>query len=142
MNDSSMHSLRRARNRLGLTQRQLADFTQVGKSTIERAEAGKPVRAYNIQQICNYFSERYHRQVEPEELGLVYEEEESQKTNDALYEDQRGTVSEQPTVSDSIMNRRDLIRELTALGFTILMAPHQLRDYQPVIPVPEVPHLS
>src|SRR5438876_10078760 len=119
MNDSSMHLLRRARNRLGLTQRQLADFTQVGKSTIERAEAGKPVRAYNIQQICNYFSERYHRQVEPEELGLVYEEEEeeSQKTNDASYEDQRGTVSEQPTVNDSIMNRRDLIRELTAVRF-------------------------
>src|SRR5881227_2717189 len=103
MNDSSMHSLRRARNRLGLTQRQLADFTQVGKSTIERAETGKPVRAYNIQQICSYFSERYHRQVEPEELGLVYEkeEEESQETSDASYEHQSGTVSEQPTESGS-----------------------------------------
>src|SRR6266516_7688433 len=110
MNDSSMHALRRARNRLGLTQRQLADFTQVGKSTIERAEAGKPVRAYNIQQICSYFSERSHRQVEPEELGLVYEEEEeSQKTNDSPYEDQRGTVSEQPTENGSIMNKHELI---------------------------------
>src|SRR2546421_4861543 len=144
MNDSSMHALRRARNRLGLTQRQLADFTQVGKSTIERAEAGKSVRAYNIQQICSYFSERYHREVEPEELGLVYEEEEkeSQKTNDAAYEDQGGTVSEQPTENGSTMNRHDLIRELTALGFTILMAPHQLRDHQPVIHVPEGSHLS
>ncbi len=142
MNDSSMHSLRRARNRVGLTQKQLADFTQVGKSTIERAEAGKPVRAYNIQQICSYFSERYHRQVEPEELGLVYEEEESQKTNDAPYEDQRGTVSEQLTENGRIMNRHDLIQELIALGFTILMAPHQLRDHQPVIYVPEVSLLS
>ena len=144
MNDSRMHPLRRARNRLGLTQRQLADFTQIGKSTIERAEAGKPVRAYNIQQICSYFSERYHRQMEPEELGLVHEEEEkeSQKTNDASYEDQSGTVSEQPIKNDSIMNRRDLIQELTALGFTIIMAPHQLIDHQPVILVPEVSNLS
>ena len=144
MNDSRMHPLRKARNRLGLTQRQLADFTQVGKSTIERAEAGKPVRAYNIQQICSYFSERSHRQVEPEELGLVYEEEEkeSQEMNNVSYGDRNDPVSEQPTKSGRIMNGHDLIRELTALGFTIITAPHQLIDHQPIIHIPEVSNLS
>ena len=71
---SGMHALKKARLDLGYTQTMLADFAQVSVPTIKRAEAGKPLRPDIVQLICQYFSSRYHREIEPRELGLVYEE--------------------------------------------------------------------
>ena len=74
MPKENIHPLKKARLKLGYTQKLLADFAQVGEATIQRAEGGKPLRSDSIQQICNHFGERYQRQVTPQELGLVPEE--------------------------------------------------------------------
>lgn len=62
--------LRKARQRIGFTQQMLADFAQVGISTIKRAECGEHLRIDSMYQICQFFSEHYQRKVTPEELGL------------------------------------------------------------------------
>src|SRR6266487_852621 len=74
MQEKNIHPLKKARLKLGYTQKLLADFAQVGEATIQRAESGKPLRPDSIQHICNYFSECYQRHVSPQELGLVQEE--------------------------------------------------------------------
>lgn len=74
MPEEHIHPLKKARLKLGYTQKVLADFAQVGEATIQRAESGKPLRPDSIQQICNHFCERYQRQVTPQELGLLPEE--------------------------------------------------------------------
>src|ERR1700680_2862278 len=73
-NGKEIHPLKKARLKLGYTQAMLADFAQVGEATIQRAENGKPLRPDTIQQLCDYFSQRYERPVQPGELGLVNEE--------------------------------------------------------------------
>ena len=74
MHEENIHPLKKARLKLGYTQKLLADFAQVGEATIQRAEGGKSLRPDSIQHICNHFCERYQRQVSPQELGLVPEE--------------------------------------------------------------------
>lgn len=74
MQEKITHPLKKARLKLGYTQKVLADFAQVGEATIQRAESGKPLRPDSIQQICNHFSKQYQRHVSPQELGLVQEE--------------------------------------------------------------------
>jgi transcriptional regulator with XRE-family HTH domain len=74
MHEENIHPLKKARLKLGYTQKLLADFAQVGEATIQRAEGGKQLRPDSIQHICNHFCERYQRQVSPQELGLVPEE--------------------------------------------------------------------
>jgi transcriptional regulator with XRE-family HTH domain/tetratricopeptide (TPR) repeat protein len=44
---------------------QLAELVGIGKSTIERAESGKPLRVDTIQLLCTYFGKDAH------ELGLL-----------------------------------------------------------------------
>jgi transcriptional regulator with XRE-family HTH domain len=73
LKEENVHPLKKARLKLGYTQKLLADFAQVGEATIQRAESGKPLRPDSIQQLCSHFSERYQRQVSPQELGLVPE---------------------------------------------------------------------
>jgi DNA-binding XRE family transcriptional regulator len=70
MNEMSIHPLQKARKQLGLKQHMLAGFTGLSIPTIKRAESGKPLNAYSIAQICEYFSLQYKRKVEPAELGL------------------------------------------------------------------------
>lgn len=66
-------SLKIARLKLGFTQQMLADFARVGISTIQRAERGCPLRPDSVYLLCQYFSERYQREVLPVELGLSWE---------------------------------------------------------------------
>lgn len=77
MQEKNIHPLKKARLQLGFTQKILADFTLVGEATIQRAENGKPLRPDSIQRICSYFSERHQRQVLPQELGLIQEDQPS-----------------------------------------------------------------
>ena len=65
--------LRDARLRLGYTQQMLADFMQVGLTTVKRAESGESLRSSTIALICGYFSDRYGRLVTPDELGLTFQ---------------------------------------------------------------------
>src|SRR5690349_21774055 len=77
--EQGLHPLKKARLKLGYTQVMLADFAQAGKATIQRAERGETLRPDTIRQLCQYFSEHYHREVEPQELGLVFWEAETNR---------------------------------------------------------------
>jgi DNA-binding XRE family transcriptional regulator/tetratricopeptide (TPR) repeat protein len=70
MDEVEVHPLQRARRRLGITQKTLADFTLLSEPTIKRAEQGKLLDDYTITAICEFFSQKYGRPVEREELGL------------------------------------------------------------------------
>jgi transcriptional regulator with XRE-family HTH domain len=69
-----MHPLKKARMDLGYSQRLLADFIGISVPTIKRIEAGKAARVDNIRLICDFFTEKYNREVKPRELGLISEE--------------------------------------------------------------------
>ncbi len=85
-----MHPLKKARLDLGYSQKMLADFTGVSTPTIKRIEAGKPIRIDNIRLICDYFTKRYNREVEPHELGLAYEEK--QDSNETSHPSQNESI--------------------------------------------------
>lgn len=70
MSDMNVHPLQRARKKLGIKQKVLADLTGLSEPTIKRAESGKLLDTYTVSAICDYFSMRYGRQVSAEELGL------------------------------------------------------------------------
>ena len=59
------NALRQARIRRNLTQQLLADFTQLGLSTIERAERGQRIRMDSCRRLCEFFG------ASAEELGLL-----------------------------------------------------------------------
>ncbi len=65
-----IHPLKVARHYYQLSRETLAAHTLVSSSTIKRAEAGTPVSNYAIAQLCKFFSQQTHRQVQPHELGL------------------------------------------------------------------------
>jgi tetratricopeptide (TPR) repeat protein/transcriptional regulator with XRE-family HTH domain len=71
VSDIKIHPLQQARKNLGIKQKALADLTGLSEATIKRAERGELLSPYTIAQICEYFSRRYSRQVEPQELGLA-----------------------------------------------------------------------
>ncbi len=70
MSEIKIHPLQRARKKLGIKQKTLADLTGLSEPTIKRAERGSPLEDYTISAICEYFSQRFGRQVHREELGL------------------------------------------------------------------------
>lgn len=57
--------LRRARLQKGWSQQQLADFAEIGITTVARAESGKFLRIDTIQRLCACLEKT------PEQLGLV-----------------------------------------------------------------------
>ena len=69
------HLLREARLKKGWSQRQLADFSGLSLSTIERAERGEPLRIDSIQLLCECLNKT------PEELGLVKIEDRKEGIN-------------------------------------------------------------
>src|SRR5947209_20001884 len=70
MSEIQIHPLQKARKKLGIKQKVLADLTGLSEPTIKRAESGRPLDDYTIIALCDYFSMRYRREVKPEELGL------------------------------------------------------------------------
>ena len=87
MDEIKIHPLQQARKRLGIKQVVLADLTGLSVPTIKRAERGDALNAFSISQICDYFSLRYNRRVEPQELGLrgQWDAEESTESNRVSY---------------------------------------------------------
>ena len=126
-----MHPLRKARKRLGYTQEILAGLTKLSKSSIERAESGKPLSSFVIQSICGFFSHEYERKVTPEELGLVDDAgEERQEGRGALYTDEEnGALHE--TESGEDVDRREAMKKMRDIGLTLVTAPHVLLSMQP-----------
>jgi tetratricopeptide (TPR) repeat protein len=125
--EQTFHFLKKARLKLGYTQVMLADFAQVGKATIQRAERGEPLRPDTIRQLCAFFSEYYHRQVEPQELGLVYwETGQSDEQNDSALSPQ--AEEEHNQESEAMMDRREAIKKLGHMGLILAAAPHVLLE--------------
>ena len=131
--EQGLHPLKKARLKLGYTQVVLADFAQVGKATIQRAERGEPLRPDTIRQLCSYFSERYHRQVEAQELGLVFWETEGSQhdKDDSLHsypEREEEITPAQESEGESLIDRREAMKKLGNIGITLAAAPHFLLD--------------
>ena len=82
--EKRMHPLAIARNHCNLSQKVLAGLSGISLPTIQRAEAWKPIGAESRQLLCDYFSDRFHRQVDAQELGLVYVESEKEQESIAV----------------------------------------------------------
>ncbi|TMC16079.1 MAG: helix-turn-helix transcriptional regulator [Chloroflexi bacterium] len=103
MSEIKIHPLQRARKQLGLKQQVLADLTGLSLPTIKRAERGLVLNDYSISQICTYFSMRYNRKVEPQELGLYGQWE---KDESMLIEKEVNVINRKPA-SSSLRDERD-----------------------------------
>jgi transcriptional regulator with XRE-family HTH domain len=66
--ETEMHPLRAERLHKGWTQRQLADFSLVSLSTVERAERGEPISLDSRQRLSECLNKTY------EQLGLLVSE--------------------------------------------------------------------
>jgi transcriptional regulator with XRE-family HTH domain len=84
MTEIRIHPLQQARKKLGIKQQVLADLTGLSIATIKRAEKGETISLFSISQICQYFSNRYNRSVEAQELGLQNQWESENTTNQNL----------------------------------------------------------
>ena len=126
--EQTVHPLKKARLKLGYTQVMLADFAQVGKATIQRAERGEPLRPDTIRQLCEFFSQYYHRQVEPEELGLGLSFWESDQLDEQEAYSQTPEVEEQTEEREEMMHRREAIKKLGNMGLALAVAPHYLLE--------------
>jgi tetratricopeptide (TPR) repeat protein len=126
MKDMNVHPLRAARLNLPrpLTQQELADFTEVSLSTIERAERGKSIGIDSQKRICNYFNKT------PQQLSLQChdereEREETQDSSDTSYVHDRQDYDSIPTSrpGDSV-KRRDFIHKGFRAASVTLLAPY------------------
>jgi len=100
MDEIKIHPLQAARKKLGIKQSVLADLTGLSTPTIKRAEGGEPLNAFSVSQICEYFSMRYNRKVEPQELGLHSQWE----SKEALANE---PIQKQPTVEQTATSSID-----------------------------------
>src|SRR5947207_8278757 len=69
------HPIRKERHRRGWKQQQLADFAQIGLSTVERAERGEGISLESVQRLCNCLGKS------PEQLGLLKTEYQTSQAN-------------------------------------------------------------
>lgn len=126
----TIHPLKKARLKLGYTQVMLADFTQVGKATIQRAERGESLRPDTIRQLCDYFSEHYHRQIEPEELGLIYWEtsqlDQQETFTPSLESEEEGGTQE--SANEDNIDWRKALKQLGNMGLALATTPHLLLE--------------
>lgn len=109
-----MHPLRAARLNLSrpLTQQQLADFTEVSLSTIERAERGISIGIDAQQRLCDYFNKA------AQELGLQCygESKETQESGSVSISKPGGSI-----------NRRDFTHGALRVASVTLFAPNDLK---------------
>lgn len=144
-NDKNIHPLKQARLKIGYTQAMLADFAQVGRATIQRAEKGEPLRPDSIHMICKHFSEYYQRRVEPEELGLAsWQAEQSYNDEpDPSYSQEEDLEGD--TEGDDPMDRREAIKTIGGIGVVLATPPHLLSQtlshQTPLAPV-QLPHVE
>ncbi len=104
-----MHPLKKARQDLGYSQQTLAHFIGISVPTIKRIEAGKTVRIDSIRLICDFFTEKYKREIKPHELGLVREENQD---NSKLYIPQHNIIDlslPNPEIADKLDNAEVII---------------------------------
>lgn len=95
-----IHPLTLARKRCNLSQKLLAELSGVSLPTVQRAESWKPVGAESRRLLCDFFSDRFHRQVDVQELGLIYEDaqtsaEVNEQTQKGTNQPQQSLLSEQ-----------------------------------------------
>ncbi len=110
MNETKIHPLKVARERHNLSQKQLADFTQLGLATIQRAERGKALRPDVRQRLSDYFD------ISSLDLGLVSEVDQDynneQVTSNSLQDTELQDQIQES--DDKDVDRRDFLQ--TSLG--------------------------
>jgi DNA-binding XRE family transcriptional regulator len=96
MSEISLYLLRKAREDFDITQEDLAVETGLSTKTISRAEKGDPISLFVATQICEYFSKRYYRKIEPSELGLKIQRRirVSSGHNDDIVDAHRSAITE------------------------------------------------
>ncbi len=118
MNDTKTHPLKAARERRNLSQKQLADFTQLGLATIQRAERGKALRPDVRQRLSDYFG------ISSLDLGLVNEGYDSEQTVSSSHQ---GTElqdqAEEP--GNNNVDRRDFLYNSLGIVGGALVTPTQ-----------------
>lgn len=121
MDETKIHPLRLAREKLGITQEVLADLAGLSVPTIKRAERGETLGAFSIAQICTYFSERYRHQVEPKDLGLrrQWESKESASDAQAASETQSHHSSDQTTsiLLENLLDNQEFLSKVGQIVF-------------------------
>lgn len=122
---AKIHPLQQARKRLGIKQNVLADLTGLSTPTIKRAEHGDPLSMYSVSQICEYFSMRYRRKVEPQELGLHCQWESEDALNNVPTQEQSTSMPTNQVGEEEPINST-LSYALSQLGSTkatLIIAP-------------------
>src|SRR5579885_2861755 len=139
--------LRRARLQKGWSQRQLADFAEIGIATVARAERGRPLRIDNVRRICTCLDKT------PEQLGLLPLEDprESMKTFYRKREGAKEDASASPvrftpeqvvslfrllasgdiTMAHFDPERREALLQLLSTGSMLTIVPQALADPDP-----------
>jgi len=116
MRYNQLHPLKSAREKRNLTQQMLADFTQMSKATVNRAERGEPISAENRRRICEFFGKS------SEELGLVSNSSQLNNIDTAMLSDDG--------VEDD-MNRRQVLQRLGLAGIATVLGTHELLSDEP-----------
>src|SRR5438874_1579682 len=96
MDTIGAHPLKIARRELELTQEDVAIATMLTSQTIKRAEKGERLSPYVISQLCKYFSEQYHREVTPQELGLKKQQRSNERSDNTHM--QRNEEGQEPEI--------------------------------------------
>ncbi|MBD1371948.1 helix-turn-helix transcriptional regulator [Hazenella sp. IB182357] len=124
-----MNSLRIVRYQKGWTQQQLADFSGLSRSTIERAERGEEIRVDSVHRLCKCLGKT------PSELGL------SKGKNDQFKNDSQTPIEETTTIftTNKNMSSSELWHDnLISQGITALQdlyfsgQPHQVEAILPL----------
>jgi transcriptional regulator with XRE-family HTH domain len=104
MPSDDVHPLRKARRSRGWKQQQLADFALVSLSTVERAEASKPIGLESIRRLSTCLGKS------PEQLGLMKGENETSQ------------IEATEDGKDMDANKRNSMRTIgTVVGGSILL---------------------
>jgi transcriptional regulator with XRE-family HTH domain len=105
MPSDDIHPLRKARRSRGWKQQQLADFALISLSTVERAEAGKPIGLESIRRLSTCLGKS------PEQLGLMKGENEASQ------------IEATEDGKDMDANKRNSIRTIgTTVGSSLLLS--------------------
>lgn len=124
--ENKIHPLQKARKRLGIKQNVLADLTELSTPTIKRAERGESLSAYSIAQICAYFSMRYGRKVDSQELGLCSKWESDESLQSVSIPEQQTSVppnqvdKEERSLSMLTEQQLSTVASLFRLGETMM----------------------
>ncbi|MBA2680736.1 MAG: helix-turn-helix transcriptional regulator [Ktedonobacteraceae bacterium] len=106
----NIHPLKQERTRRNLSQQALADFSELSKWTIIRAEKGEQIGPDARKRLCQFLNKT------ADELGLILERTTSQE----IHLTRQGTI-----------NRRDMLEMVGGASLSLLVQPQSLLTTEP-----------